>query len=360
MSSLPVSPLRPIRVLVVDDSAYMRQMISQRLNALPDLEVVGAARDGRDALAQILAQNPDVVTLDLEMPNMDGLTTLREIMTQCPRPVIILSGFTLEGTHETTQALLSGAFDFVAKPDLRANITAVIGDVADKIRLAAQGSVARSEPATSSASNAAGRLRAVPRPLRSSDKVIVIGASAGGPRALSTVLAGLPPDLPAAVLLVQHIASGFTRALAERLDTRSALPVREAQPGDELLAGRCLLAPGGFHLTLDRQSKIVLTQQPPVHGVRPAIDVTMGAVAAWHDHNALAVVLTGMGSDGTFGAAMISEAGGQVLAEAESTAVVWGMPGSVVRAGLADSIVPLPEMAAAIRQAVLTGGPHGT
>lgn len=360
MSPLPASTSRSIRVLVVDDSAYMRQIISQRLNALPDLEVVGAARDGRDALTQIHVHNPDVVTLDLEMPNVDGLTTLREIMAHCPRPVIILSGFTLEGTHETTQALLSGAFDFVAKPDLRANITAVIGDVADKIRLAAQGAIARPELATSSASTAAGRLCAVPRPLRSSDKVIVIGASAGGPRALSTVLAGLTPDLPAAVLLVQHIATGFTRALAERLDSRSALPVKEAQPGDELLAGRCLLAPGGFHLTLDRQGKIVLTQQPPVHGVRPAIDVTMGAVAAWYGHSALGVVLTGMGSDGTLGAVMISQAGGQVLAEAEATAVVWGMPRCVIEAGVADSIVPLPEMAVAIRQAVMTGGEHGT
>ncbi len=351
---LPLDP-RPVRVLIVDDSAYMRHVISQHLNAAPGLSVVGAARDGREALDLIPALDPDVITLDVDMPRLDGLATLREIMAHFPRPVVMLSGLVTESANETVQALTWGAVDFVAKPSLRANVAAVMNDVVAKVRLAASAQVqplalspaiARTRPFIQRPLTPAVARRAAP------DKVIVMGASTGGPRALTTVLAALPADLPAAILIVQHMPVGFTRPLADRLNKISPLAIKEAEAGDALEAGQALLAPAGFHMTLDEHGRIALNQNPPLHGVRPAMDVTMAAVAQRYPGAAIGVVLTGMGSDGRHGSALIHAAGGQVIAEAESSCVVWGMPRSVAEAGLADAVVPLPEIAAAIRHAV--------
>lgn len=345
---------RPVRVLVVDDSAFMRYSISQYLNERPDLQVVGAARDGKEALELIPRLDPDVVTLDVEMPRLDGLSTLREIMQHFPRPVVMLSSMTREGAAETIQALTLGAVDFVTKPTSNVNIRAVLDEAAQKILRAAS---ARIRPGsflvrTSPAPLAEAMPKGGGRPLQRNDPVVLIGTSTGGPRALHEVVPALPADLPAAVVIVQHMPAGFTHSLAERLDSLSKLKVKEAQPGDPLLAGQALLAPGGFHMLFDENLQVTLNQNPTVHGVRPAVDVTLISLIQRLGRSVIAVILTGMGSDGTNGATLLHSMGGRVIAEHESTSVVWGMPRSVVEAGAADFILPLPEVASRIEQLV--------
>lgn len=342
----------PVRVLVVDDSAYMRFTIGKHLAETPGLAVVGSARDGREALELIPRLQPDVITLDVEMPRLDGLSTLREIMATDPRPVVMLSSLTTEGARETVQALTLGAVDFVAKPAARANMQVVMEEVVGKVRAAARARV-RPVPAAAQRASAAeappGRTK-VTRRLGAQDRVVVIGSSTGGPRALNTVIPALPANLPAAVLIVQHMPVGFTRSLADRLDQGAALRVKEAEPGDALEVGQALVAPGGFHMTLDANDRIALNQNPTVHGVRPAIDVTLTSVVQRYRAATVGVVLTGMGRDGTNGALLVRGAGGRVIAEAESSCVVWGMPRSVVEAEAADLVVPLGDVGRAIER----------
>ncbi len=334
----------PIRVLVVDDSAFMRHTIAKHLEADPDVTVVGRAHDGLHALAQIPALKPDVVTLDVEMPNMDGLDALRRIMAECPTPVVMLSAYTQRGARATIQALMRGAVDFVPKSTVRAELDNVIEELIGKVKIAAGTPTSprlpspppRPRPPTP-------RLR--PRPVRKGDTLIVIGASTGGPRALQQILSELPADLPAAVTIVQHMPSGFTGALAQRLDESSPLTVHEAAHGDRLARGLALLAPGGSHLQFNGRRQVSLDQGPRRNGVRPAVDVSMESAAACYGAAVIGVVLTGMGSDGTLGAKCIKAAGGRVIAEHESTSVVYGMPRSVIKAGLADRVAPLPEVA---------------
>lgn len=343
----------PVRLLIVDDSAFVRFTLSRRLSEAPGLQVVGVARHGEEALALIPKLDPQVITLDVEMPHMDGLTALRQIMARYPRPVVMLSNLTREGAQETIQALTWGAVDFIAKPDTRANLEAILPEMVSKIQRAAR---ARVQPLTSPRLEAVPVTpipdKACPRPLAEGDKVVVIGASTGGPRALSTLLPMLPSDLPAALLIVQHMPAGFTRSLAERLDASSRLIVKEAAPGDVVETGKALLAPGGYHMSVDGQGRIILNQNPPVHGVRPALDVTMVSVAQRFGPAVVGVVLTGMGNDGSHGAALIRNGGGHIIAEDETSCVVWGMPRSVVEAGLADEVLPLSQVAVAIEKAV--------
>lgn len=340
----------PVRILIVDDSAYMRFTIAKRLSETSGFQVVGSARDGVEALELIPKFNPDVVTLDVEMPRLDGLSTLREIMSTHPRPTIMVSSLTTEGARETVQALTWGAVDFVAKPSSKANIDAIMDDLVTKIQRAAKAKV---YPISAQRRQEKPVENTAPRKTRhytKTDKVVVIGASTGGPRALSTVVPQIPGDLPATYLIIQHMPVGFTRSLAERLNNISNIEIREAAPGDSLEVGRALLAPGGFHMVLDQNNCISLNQNPPVHGVRPAIDVTMISVAQKFGASTIGVVLTGMGTDGTNGAALIHSSGGYVIAEDESTCVVWGMPRSVQEAGVADVIAPLHEVAGEIQK----------
>jgi two-component system chemotaxis response regulator CheB len=353
-----------VRVLVVDDSAFMRFTISKRLSETPGLTVVGTAHDGREALDLIPKLQPDVVTLDVEMPRLDGLSTLREIMTNFPRPVIMVSSLTTEGANETIQALTLGAVDFIAKPSSKANIESITDEIATKIKRAVRARVyalprsgrrpdaplATSLPLPLAPATPPGMKRT--RPLRSGDRVVVIGSSTGGPRALNTVVPLLSADLPAALVIIQHMPVGFTHSLAERLDSLSQFAIKEAAPGDRLEVGRGLLAPGGFHMTFDAHGAAVMNQNPPVHGVRPAVDVTMTSIAQHFGASVVAAILTGMGNDGTNGAALVHGTGGFVIAEHESTCVVYGMPRSVVEAGAADQIIPLNDIAAAIERAV--------
>ena len=353
-----------IRVLVVDDSAFMRRVISEAIAAQPDMEVAGVAINGLDALVKVEQLQPDVVTLDVEMPDMDGLTALRHLMARYPRPVVMLSTMTQDGAVTTLRALSIGAVDFVAKPSAAISLDfhRVKDELLHKIRVAAkatargpvvggQGSVVGNQSAT--------RPPRQPIPLRSSghwppttdhsfDRVVVIGSSTGGPRALGTLIPALPADGRTAYLIVQHMPAGFTRSLAERLDSASQLEVREAAQGDQLAAGLALLAPGNLHLRISPSGNVELDEGPRVHGVRPSIDVTLNSVVERYGNLGLAVILTGMGHDGTAGAVALHEAGGAVLAEDESTCVVWGMPRAVYERGVTDRVVPLDGMAEAL------------
>lgn len=334
-----------IRVLVVDDSAYMRYVLRNTLASDPAIDVVDVARDGLDALDKIASLKPDVVTLDLEMPRMNGFEALKRIMVECPLPVIILSGLSQEGADATIQALRLGAVDFVPKPTngsvslqsvretLLAKIKQVAGLDMSKLR------VPHPNPMTSR-----GKIEWAHRNL-DCRKVVVIGTSTGGPRALHEVLPRLPASLPAGVLIVQHMPPGFTRSLAQRLNDISTLHVKEAEAGDFVQPGVALVAPGNYHMSVSRRGTITLDQRPPEHGVRPAADVTMDAVAQVYGPATVGVILTGMGRDGTRGARLMKAAGGQIIAEDQSSCVVYGMPRCVVEAGVADRITSLDRIA---------------
>ena len=327
----------------------MRYTLTKRLSETPGFVVVGAARDGNEALSLIPKVNPHVITLDVEMPRLNGLATLREIMRRFPRPVVMLSSLTIEGANETIQALNYGAVDFIAKPGAKANIDAVMDEVVAKLLRAAKARVhvtplQEYRPPTLPAQ----KTPQSARPFLPQDPLVIIGASTGGPRALNQLIPQLPGDLQAAFLVVQHMPAGFTHTLAERLNQTSELIVKEAEPGDRLQVGQVLVAPGGFHTLFDDAGRVVLNQSPPMHGVRPALDVTISSAAQYRLLPTAVVILTGMGCDGLQGAKLIHTAGGIVLAEDESSCVVWGMPRSVIEAGAADIVAPLDKMAAKI------------
>lgn len=346
----------PVKVLIVDDSAFVRFSVSKQLNEHPEIAVVGVANHGRDALRAIPELQPDVVILDVEMPHMDGLTALRRIMADFPRPVIMFSSRTREGASETIQALMAGAVDFITKPDNRADISGVMKEMTCKILSAARAKVRSVAPRRSpdSAPRRANRPEGMIRPYQGTTPVVLIGSSTGGPGALNEIVPALPADFPSPVLIVQHMPAGFTRSLSERLDSFSSLRVREAKHNDPLMVGQALIAPGGFHMTVDENDRIALNRNATVHGVRPAVDVTLTSLVQRFGGNVVAAILTGMGSDGRYGAFLLRSDGGYVIAEHESTCVVWGMPRSVVEAGAANAILPRPQIAPAIEEAVRT------
>jgi two-component system chemotaxis response regulator CheB len=342
-----------IRVLVVDDSAFMRRVISEAIAAEPDMEVAGLAINGLDALMKVEQLQPDVVTLDVEMPEMDGLTALRHLMSRYPRPVVMLSSLTQAGAVTTIRALTIGAVDFVGKPSgaISLDFHRVREELVQKVRTAAKARVrSHAEPQATRPA-----VPVVTRPVGAAtpfDRLVVIGSSTGGPRALGTVVPSLPSDGRTAYLIVQHMPAGFTHSLAERLDSVSALTVREAAAGDHLSAGTALVAPGDFHVRVTPRGGIQLDQDAKVHGVRPSVDVSLFSVAHNFGPRTVTAILTGMGSDGAAGADALRKAGGTVLAEDESTCVVWGMPRAVVEKAGADRVVPLDGMASAIVEAL--------
>lgn len=349
----------PVRVLVVDDSAFMRYTIAKHLEAEGGVSVVGSAHDGLEALTKIPVLTPDVITMDVEMPRMDGLTALQRIMTEYPTPVIMLSSLTQPGARTTIQALMRGAVDFVTKPAASTDIRHVIEELSVKIKVAAgtKRPLATMTPKTQVTPEPApvNAVKTGLRPFHPGDPVVVIGASTGGPRALQQVLADLPADLPAAVAIVQHMPAGFTRSLAQRLNENSPLTVQEAADGDRLAQGLALLAPGNFHLRFKGNKQVALDQGARRQHVRPAVDVTMESASEQHHQAVIGVILTGMGADGTAGAGCIKAAGGQVIAEHESTSLVYGMPRSVIEAGLTDRVVPLSEIASTIVEVLHSG-----
>src|SRR5207302_5582424 len=319
----------------------------EAIAAQADMEVAGVAINGLDALVKVEHLQPDVVTLDVEMPGMDGLTALRHLMARYPRPVVMLSTMTQEGAVTTLRALSIGAVDFVAKPSAAISLDfhRVKDELLHKIRVAAKATARH--PIAAPPAGPKPQTRNLPGNTRF-DRLVVIGSSTGGPRALGTLIPALPADGRTAYLIVQHMPGGFTRSLAERLDSASELTVREAAQGDRLAAGLALVAPGNFHLRITANGSVELDDGPRVQGVRPSVDVTLGSVVEYYGKHALTVILTGMGQDGAAGAVALHAAGGMVLAEDESTCVVWGMPRAVVERGVADRVVPLDRMAEAI------------
>lgn len=343
-----------IRVLVVDDSPFIRYTIAKHLEAIPGINVVGSAQNGIEALAKIPTLKPDVVTLDVEMPNMDGLTALKSIMSDCPTSVIMLSSLTRQGSRTTIQALMRGAVDFVTKPTASTDIRTVIEELATKIKTAAQVRISDWKVRTTEQDlkPATQNPKSKIQPFHLGDPVIVIGSSTGGPQALQQVLTEIPADLPAAIAIVQHMPSGFTSSLARRLNESSSFNVQEAADGDRLAQGLALLAPGDYHLRFVKDKRVVLEQSPRRHHVRPAVDVTLESAVEHYKSAVISVILTGMGCDGTAGAACVKSVGGQVVVEDESTSVVYGMPRSVVEAGLADHVVPLPKITSTLVELV--------
>jgi len=343
-----------IRVLIVDDSPFMRYTIAKHLEAIPDISVVGSAQNGLEALAKIPALKPDVVTLDVEMPNMDGLTALQRIMNDCPTSVIMLSSLTRQGSRTTIQALMRGAVDFVAKPTASTDIRTVIEELATKIKTAAQVRISGRgiRKAEWESNPAIQNQKSEIQPFRPGVPVIVIGASTGGPQALQQVLAAIPTNLPAAIVIVQHMPAGFTRSLARRLNEASSFNVQEAADGDRLAQGLALVAPGDYHLRFINDKRVALDHSPRRHHVRPAVDITLESAAEHYKKAVIGVILTGMGCDGTAGAACVKAAGGKVIVEDESTSIVYGMPRSVVEAGLADQVVPLPKITSTLVELV--------
>lgn len=346
--------MRKARILIVDDSTVIRRLLSDALAGDPQIEVAGTAADGRIALAKIPQVNPDLVTLDIEMPQLDGLATLQEIRKTYPRlPVIMFSTLTEKGAAATLQALALGASDYVTKPANVGSVTAGLQKVRDdllpKIR-----ALCRLDPPAGPPLPGRGTLSPALSPSKSRAasaapvEVITIGVSTGGPNALTAIFQELPGDLPVPVLIVQHMPPVFTRYLAQRLDAVSGLTVREAQAGERLQPGHAWLAPGDYHLTVVRSGRGVITQLhqgPPENSCRPAVDVLFRSVAEVYGAGTLGVVLTGMGQDGLRGCEAIRQAGGQVLAQDQASSVVWGMPGAVVQAGLADRVLPLDQVA---------------
>jgi two-component system chemotaxis response regulator CheB len=339
-----------IRVLVVDDAAVFRRFVSEELSRDPALEVVGTAANGSIALARMTQVTPDVVILDVEMPEMDGLATLSELRKTHPRlPVIMFSALTERGAEATLDALALGATDYFAKPSreggLDASLTVIREQLIPKIKALCtpDGESAPSKKASPGkpTPRAWGNQ---PRPL----EVLAIGASTGGPNALGEIFRRLPADFPVPIVVVQHMPPMFTRLLAERLSAQSPIRILEGSSGSVLQPGQAWIAPGDHHLTVvrdGRQARLRVHQDPPENSCRPAVDVLLRSVATTFGANSLAVILTGMGQDGLRGCEAVREAGGQILAQDEATSVVWGMPGSVVRAGLADQVLPLPLLA---------------
>lgn len=339
-----------VRVLVVDDSALMRKLIPLILERDPDIEVVGTAMDGAFALKKVAELQPDVVTLDLEMPRMDGIETLRTIMRNAPRPVIVFSTHSKEGAYSTFKALALGAIDFVAKPKDAAagNLDPIAYQLAEKIKVAKRAGgpkkilKAEVEPQAPPRKN---RMRAATAPSR----IIAIGVSTGGPNALQYVLSQIPADFPASLVIVQHMPEGFTDMFARRLDECCALEVQEAKSGDLLLAGRVLICPGNRHMMVRRMPRgemVVLSDGAPINGHRPSVDVLFHSVAQEFALTAVGVLMTGMGDDGAEGLGAIKAAGGVTIAQSEETCVVGGMPRAAITKGYATKVLPLDGMAA--------------
>jgi two-component system chemotaxis response regulator CheB len=342
-----------IKVLVVDDSAFARLAIARELRSASAISVIDSARDGLEAIEKIKALKPDVVTLDVEMPKMDGLATLGRIMAECPTPVVMISSLTGSGTEATIRALELGAVDFFLKNTLANPIGSEGGasDLINKIILASRVKSARQQT-FSSLSPVTEKTKAKAVSTVPADYVVVIGSSTGGPKALYQVVPRIPADIEAAVLLVQHMPPGFTNSLANRLNQLSNISVKEACAGDILYQGSAYMARGGYHMVVETGGVISLNQNPPVCNVRPSVDVAMESVARVYGKKVVGVILTGMGSDGTNGSRRIKARGGYVIAEDESTCVVWGMPKSVLESGSTDLVLTLPRIADGIADAV--------
>lgn len=377
-----------VKVLVVDDSGFFRRRVSEILASDSTIQVVGTATNGRDAIDQAVSLKPDVITMDYEMPMMDGITAVRHIMQRCPTPVLMFSSLTHEGARVTLDALDAGAVDFLPKnfEDISRNPEKVKQLLCEKIHTLARSNrrgspvaaapVARSEPVSAPArptaprtplGSASGRESSVrtsatpahapalrqpsapatapsPPPKRKSYKLVAIGTSTGGPVALQRVLTQLPANFPAPIVLIQHMPAAFTKAFAERLDKLCRIQVKEAEDGDMLRPGLALLAPGGKQMMVDGRGAVKILPGDERLNYKPCVDITFGSAAKSYGDKVLAVVLTGMGADGREGARLLKQGGAQVWAQDEASCVIYGMPMAIVKANLADAVYSLEDM----------------
>ncbi|WP_213875996.1 chemotaxis response regulator protein-glutamate methylesterase [Pseudomonas sp. dw_358] len=363
-----------VKVLVVDDSGFFRRRVSEILSSDPNIQVVGTASNGKEAIEQAQALKPDVITMDYEMPMMDGITAIRHIMQRCPTPVLMFSSLTHEGARVTLDALDAGAVDFLPKnfEDISRNPEKVKQMLCDKVhnisrsnRRFSSYSAPAAAPApapapVSTAAPAPARRPAAPAPVaaparapaaahspapkRKSYKLVAIGTSTGGPVALQRVLTQLPAHFPAPIVLIQHMPAAFTRAFAERLDKLCRISVKEAEDGDVLRPGLALLAPGGKQMMVDSRGTVKILPGDERLNYKPCVDITFGSAAKSYGDKVLAVVLTGMGADGREGARLLKQGGSHVWAQDEASCVIYGMPMAIVKANLADAIYSLDDI----------------
>ena len=337
-----------IKVLVVDDSAIVRQKFTEELSKAPDIEVVGAAPDPYVARDMIMSLKPDVLTLDIEMPRMDGLTFLKHIMAKHPMPVIVVSSLTTKGGTMAMEALENGAVEVLAKPGGSFSVGEMSAQLIDKIRAASKVRFfARQSPTAKSSSTVSMSGKAL---TQTTNKIIAIGASTGGTEALSVVLAQLPPGCPG-IVVTQHMPPHFTKTFADRLNTICHVKVKEAADNDSVVPGTCLIAPGNFHMLLKRSGAryhVEVKTGPMIHHQRPAVDVMFNSVAKYAGGNAVGVILTGMGADGAAGLKAMKEAGAKTIAQDEESCVVFGMPKEAIKTGCVDKVMSLKKISQGI------------
>ncbi len=350
----------PIKVLVVDDSALIRSLLKEIIEQDPELQLVGQAPDAYVARDLIKQFNPDVITLDIEMPRMDGLTFLEKLMTARPTPVVMISSLTESGSEATFRAMELGAVDFVAKPKLgiREGMEAYADDIRDKIKAASRARLSKPRAAGKTMGSRDKAPRESRSPIVGTEKIIAIGASTGGTEAIKDVLIDMPADSPG-IVITQHMPPGFTRTFAERLNRLSRLHVIEARGGERILPGHAFVAPGDHHLLVERSGANYVTRlsdAPQVHRHRPAVDPMFESVAKCAGRNVIAALLTGMGKDGAIGLKTIREAGGYTVAQDEASCVVYGMPREAVLFGGAEEVLSLEQIAEALMQQVRKRG----
>ncbi len=343
-----------IKVLIIDDSALIRQLLTEILDKAPGIKVVGTAVDPYVAREKIKKLSPDVLTLDIEMPRMDGITFLGNLMRLRPMPVVMISTLTEAGADVTLQALELGAVDFVSKPkmDVAQGLSEYADDIVAKVKAAAGARVRamQSFPKKVEGRHSADAIlskQAKSRHFRTTDKIIGIGSSTGGTEAIKSVLVGLPPDMPG-IVICQHIPAAFSKPFANRVNAMCKVAVSEAVDGQQILSGHVYIAPGDQHLLVKRDGAryvCALNDGPPVNRHKPSVDVLFRSLAQNAGSNAIGVMLTGMGADGAEGMGEMKEAGAPIVAQDEKSSVVWGMPGEVVKRGFADEILPLHKIA---------------
>jgi two-component system chemotaxis response regulator CheB len=351
---------KKIRVMVADDSAFMRRVLRELISSDPQMEVVGEARDGREAVALAGSLQPDVVTMDIKMPHLDGLGAIELIMSQNPRPIVIVSSESREGAASTLRGLELGAIDFVPKPTsgIDLDMNSVRDDLTRKLRLASKVRVVRTAtrsalPAPAHRHEPIARPSALPSGGNGHFPIVVLAASTGGPSTLMRLVPRFGKDFPGAVIAVLHMPATFTGQFSLQLAENAALRVKEAESSEALQPGTLYICPGSHHLRITPFGRIALDDGPRISGYRPCADVTMETVAAYAGAMTVGVVLTGMGNDGSRGAQAVKKANGLVIAEAESTAVIFGMPAEAIKTGAVDQILPLEEIYSAIEKRVL-------
>jgi len=368
-----------VKVLVVDDSGFFRRRVTEILSSDPNIQVVGTATNGREAIDQVLALKPDVITMDYEMPMMDGITAVRQIMQRCPTPVLMFSSLTHEGARVTLDALDAGAVDYLPKSfeDISRNPDKVKQLLCEKVHTVSRSNrrygtfsssagagptssrgagLAMPTPAAHGSSGAASAPAAPARsaaPKRKAYKLVAIGTSTGGPVALQRVLTQLPAGFPTPIVLIQHMPAAFTKAFADRLDKLCRIRVKEAEDGDVLRPGLALLAPGGKQMMIDSRGVVRILPGDDRLNYKPSVDVTFGSAAKSFHGKVLAVVLTGMGADGREGARLLKQSGSQVWAQDEASCVIYGMPMAVIKANLSDAVYDLDDIGRNLAEACI-------